>query len=784
MITFTATGRHAMARTDEVITTGSVGIPVEVVLNADFDGLQAILVFACSDESVDVALFGQDVTVPPQLVTERGRLLTMGVYATRPDGTVAIPTVWAEVGIVREGTQPSGIDPAEPTPSWAAQVQQWASDAAESAETATETASGIHADMDEFNATSAEVLAGARAATVAANAGATSANQAAADLRAAAERGDFDGATGPKGDTGDTGPKGDKGDKGDTGATGAQGPQGIQGKTGATGATGPQGPKGDTYTITSADYDEIASHVVLPLMDTDTRGGAKLGEGLEIRDGALTISAETHESTGEVRGAITSLTAKGWAEQTMTDDPPSPDYPAEIRVARGRNLIDKNDLLQYYINQSGIATTSSGLLFATDYLPVIAGESYTASGLIANWENSYPSFAWYDASKQFISSISYNNVRSRGTIVAPDNAAYIRATVPLRDTQFQLELGSTPTPYVPYGHVGVEVQGKNLIDPNVVLGGYIVGSGSVYGTSTATNNHTDYIPVVGGETYYLSMKAANSAIYTAWYDEDKTCIGSVTQSNKSEIRINLPSNARYIRVSRVTANNATYQLIHSNEPQPFEPYYHHTISVPLPSKGYAAALPDGTADTLTINGAGRWEWTNNVGEMQVTSDGTWTKNAAHSINGFFSAYKRLSTSAYFGGKSCMSSLFKVASSGDELHQKQCMYIENNLYNFHIALYNTTAADLNALVAWIEAHPIDLMYVLKTPTTESGYVDAPMPAIPSEATVTCPELDALGVTYLIGDDVRAMAEQYYARAQSEYKDRLAALEQAVSELIAG
>ena len=190
LITLKANGRRATATASDPVTTGSVGLPVRVRLSADYDGLQAILVFKCGDDSVDVALLGQDVTVPPQLVTERGKMLAMGVYATRPDGEVVIPTVWAEVGIVREGAAPSGVDPAEPTPSWAAQVQQWASDAAESAETATETVESIRADMDEFNAESAEVLEDARAATVAANGAATNANTAASAANTSATAAD------------------------------------------------------------------------------------------------------------------------------------------------------------------------------------------------------------------------------------------------------------------------------------------------------------------------------------------------------------------------------------------------------------------------------------------------------------------------------------------------------------------------------------------------------------------------------------------------------------------
>ena len=69
---------------------------------------------------------------------------------------------------------------------------------------------------------------------------AETAEEIAQSVRDDADRGAFNGATGPQGPKGDTGPTGPQGPKGDTGATGPAGPKGE------TGATGPAGPKGET----------------------------------------------------------------------------------------------------------------------------------------------------------------------------------------------------------------------------------------------------------------------------------------------------------------------------------------------------------------------------------------------------------------------------------------------------------------------------------------------------------------------------------------------------------
>ena len=142
MIHLTALAQEAYASTDWPITTGSVGLPVELELSDDFDGLAVVVCFEAGSERVDVAYMGDPVTVPPQCLATSGVRLRIGVYALAMDGSVAIPTVWATCGVVRPGTVPD-FDPYEPAPSWAAQVQQ-------AAQEAKETAERLAADVDEW----------------------------------------------------------------------------------------------------------------------------------------------------------------------------------------------------------------------------------------------------------------------------------------------------------------------------------------------------------------------------------------------------------------------------------------------------------------------------------------------------------------------------------------------------------------------------------------------------------------------------------------------------------
>ena len=164
MISFTANKRRAACDSNDKITTGSVGIPVEFA----FEGWDAVAskvaVFKAGDVSVDVALLEDACTVPPEVLATPGETLTIGVYGTDGAGTVVIPTVYADAGHIVRGAEPSGVDPTPPTPSLVEQL---------------------------LAATQA-----ARTAAQAAQAAADEAERLAQSVQEAAERGEFDGEDG------------------------------------------------------------------------------------------------------------------------------------------------------------------------------------------------------------------------------------------------------------------------------------------------------------------------------------------------------------------------------------------------------------------------------------------------------------------------------------------------------------------------------------------------------------------------------------------------------------
>lgn len=99
-----------------VLTSGMVGLPVSFTLEG-FDGLEVTAVFRGSGVTISVPLHGATETVVPWEVMEYPRTkLSIGVEGRLPDGTLVIPTTWADVGCILPGANASDDLEKPPTP--------------------------------------------------------------------------------------------------------------------------------------------------------------------------------------------------------------------------------------------------------------------------------------------------------------------------------------------------------------------------------------------------------------------------------------------------------------------------------------------------------------------------------------------------------------------------------------------------------------------------------------------------------------------------------------------
>ena len=148
MIYVIARERDAAAQATEPITRGSVGLCVNFSFSEDWDDLAKVAVFRGSGVSVDVTLLEDSCTVPPEVLTQPGSTLAIGVYGTDAERTVVIPTVYAEAGQIKRGTELSGVEPTQETQPLIDQLLAAARAARNAADEAERLAQSIRDDAD------------------------------------------------------------------------------------------------------------------------------------------------------------------------------------------------------------------------------------------------------------------------------------------------------------------------------------------------------------------------------------------------------------------------------------------------------------------------------------------------------------------------------------------------------------------------------------------------------------------------------------------------------------
>ena len=118
-------GTKVTAELTGVLTSGMVGVPVEFQFDEDWGDLRKLGVFKGSGQKKYLDLnLGDELTIPWEVLTEERTMVKVGVEWRKSDGTVVIPALWAEVGVVLPGAQ-AGNDPAmEPTPTVYDQIMQ------------------------------------------------------------------------------------------------------------------------------------------------------------------------------------------------------------------------------------------------------------------------------------------------------------------------------------------------------------------------------------------------------------------------------------------------------------------------------------------------------------------------------------------------------------------------------------------------------------------------------------------------------------------------------------
>ena len=506
------------------------------------------------------------------------------------------------------------------------------------------------------------------------------------------------------------------------------------------------------------------------------------------------LSGETYNESFYVQIEAGS-TATAYEPYTGGAPSPSPDYPQEIQVVRGRNLVPAVE--SGVINSTNGNYADNSAYVRTQKIPVVSGATYTLS-LSKSYDGSAVAVVCWNKDGTFNSRLYSGGMSTKrpvATFTVPSGVNRVAFTAGLSNypetpstvSNVQLELGSIATPYVPYGHVGLEVQNKNLLD---------LSKGTIhnaYGLNTSIDG--DVINVKG--TYSGNNALAEYRIlYNAGISTSNKLKPFTEDPHVNGLRWATASEDSIVVSLKDLVNNTYYDIsmrimaYDGDEPVSYTPFYHVTTTpIPLPSRGWVGALPDGTADTLTLDGAGKVVWERATEMVTEVDSSGWAINGDQTIDGVIVhqfikefAGKRVGQSIAING-SVMCDTLDSYDSGD-VHTLSSFdqRTANGKIEIFLDIAGSTLADLATFFA---AHPTTFLYPLATPVTEDmGYVDGWTNDFPEGCVLSIPELDDLGVRYVVDDAAVTLARQYYDRARSEYEDRIIALESAVAELIAG
>lgn len=101
------------------ITSGTVGLPVEFTFDSAWEGLSKTAVFRAGCIQKNEEKLKAETIVPWEVLEKPNVWLSIGVFGVNEDGSVAIPTTWANVCPIHVGVNPDGDPSADPTlPVW------------------------------------------------------------------------------------------------------------------------------------------------------------------------------------------------------------------------------------------------------------------------------------------------------------------------------------------------------------------------------------------------------------------------------------------------------------------------------------------------------------------------------------------------------------------------------------------------------------------------------------------------------------------------------------------
>ena len=297
---------------------------------------------------------------------------------------------------------------------------------------------------------------------------------------------------------------------------------------------------------------------------------------------------------------------------------PSPDYPQNIEVINGVNLFDKNKVTTGWLNKSG--NIESTINYRTsDFIKVEEGKNY----YIPARETTRTKY--YKSDKSVYSNTWDVNDKEQ-VITIPNGVKYIRMSILITGSSaidintFQFVEGTTKKPYIPYGCIGLQQSGKNLLNVPEVLEISIFKEIEV--NLEANNTYTFKFDnaIAGSDNNISRIAFRNTKDVVVKNLNTLTVKNFEIQPTQDITNIRIYASADYSSSVGKTKTFQKLMIYEGTEETPYEPY-HEPIITPINLQGNILSKVGEVKDILKVNRNGEVEIKKNTWEETInTSD--------------------------------------------------------------------------------------------------------------------------------------------------------------------
>lgn len=155
MIEVSVKGANAVCTNPLPLTTGMNGVKVKFNFSRGWDNLTPLAVFTNGRTTLDAIITDDIATIPHEVLALKNRMVLVGVFGVDSSNNIIIPTIYAELGYVSLGADPTGDESAVTSPALYEQAIEKAEnaldisrEAAEDATTALEYAAEVKQKAD------------------------------------------------------------------------------------------------------------------------------------------------------------------------------------------------------------------------------------------------------------------------------------------------------------------------------------------------------------------------------------------------------------------------------------------------------------------------------------------------------------------------------------------------------------------------------------------------------------------------------------------------------------